>query len=92
MAVGCEGAEDLAGGFGPDEWLGIVVPFVDPGAHVAFEFDEAAVGGAAQFAVGQFSKPALNEVKPGGRGGSEVQLEAGVAQQPVPCQNSTYWG
>ncbi len=58
MAVCGEGVEDLAGGFVPDEWLGVGVPLVDPAADVGFEFDHAAVGGAAQFAVGQLGEPA----------------------------------
>ena len=68
--------------FGPDEWLGILVPLVDPGADVAFEVDPAAVGRAAQRAPGQFSEPAFDEVEPGAAGGGEVQVEPGVAQQP----------
>lgn len=42
-------------GFGPDEGFGIGVPFVDPLADVCFELEDAAVGEAAEFAVGQWT-------------------------------------
>lgn len=83
LAVAGEGVEDLVGGLGPDEGLGVSVPLVDPAAQVSFEFDHAAMGRAAQFAVGQFGEPALDQVEPGGAGGGEVQVEPGMAQQPV---------
>jgi hypothetical protein len=44
LAVGGEVVEDLVGGLGPDEGVGIGVPFIDPAADVGFEFGDAAVG------------------------------------------------
>ena len=42
-AVGGKGFEDLVGGLGPDERLGILVPLVDPLADVGLELGDAAV-------------------------------------------------
>ena len=41
------------------------------------------MGGAAELAVGQLSKPALDQVQPGRAGGGEVQVEPRVPDQPV---------
>ena len=43
MAVFGHGLEDVVSGFGPDEWLGVLVPLDDPLADVVFEFGDAAV-------------------------------------------------
>ena len=75
-----DGVEDLVGGLGPHERLGVLVPFVDPAADVAFQVDDGVVCGTAEFAGGQFGEPALDEVEPGRRGRGEVQVEAWVAQ------------
>src|SRR5262249_10226347 len=50
-----EGFEDVVGGVRPDGRSGVLVPFVDPAADVPFEFDDAPVGRAAEFAAGQRS-------------------------------------
>src|SRR5271157_4358901 len=47
------------------------------------EFAGAAVGAAAQLFFGQRREPALDEVEPGGAGRREVQVEAGMVQQPA---------
>jgi len=80
LAVSGEGFEDLVGGLGPYDWFGILVPVLGPGDDVAFEFCDRAVGRALQFTAGQFSEPAFDEVEPGGRGGGEVQHDAGVLE------------
>jgi hypothetical protein len=56
--------EDLVGGLGPDEGLGVVVPGVDPGADVGVELTDRAVRSAARLLGRQFAKPALDEVQP----------------------------
>jgi hypothetical protein len=60
LAVCGEGVEDLVGGLGPDEWFRVGVPGLDPGSDVGFEGGDAAVGGSAEFAVGQLGEPALD--------------------------------
>ena len=44
LTVGGEGFEDLVGGLGPHERLGVLVPFAGPLADAGFEFGDAAVG------------------------------------------------
>ena len=82
-AVAGEAFEDLFGGFGPHEWLGVLVPCGDPGEDVGGEFFDVAVGGALQFLGGQGGEPAFDEVHPRPVGGREVEVEPGVAQQPA---------
>jgi hypothetical protein len=55
---------------------------VDPPADASFEFGHAAVGGAAELAVGELSEPSLHEIHPAGARGSEVQVKAVMAEQP----------
>src|SRR5262252_9081792 len=83
MKISGDAVQDLISGLGPYKWPGVVVPGAGPGPEVCFEFFDAAVGGAAELAVGQFGEPPLHQVEPGGTGRGEVQAEAGVADQPV---------
>jgi hypothetical protein len=53
LAVVGEVFEDFVCGLGPDEGFGVGVPGVDPAADVGFEGGDAAVGEAAEFAVGE---------------------------------------
>lgn len=76
--------EALVGvGLGQDEGLGVGVQFVDPLAHVGFEFDVAAVGGAAEFAAGQFGEPAFHHVEPRATSRSEVAYPLANHHDPV---------
>ena len=38
---------------------------------------------AAEFAGGQLGEPAFDEVEPGRKGGGEVQVKAGMPEQPL---------
>lgn len=76
IAVCGEGVEDLVGGLGPDEGFGVGVLDVDPLADVGFEFGDAAVGGAAEFAVGEFGEPAFDQVEPRAQRDSPVHTES----------------
>src|SRR4051794_35873988 len=67
----------------PDERFRVLVPVLDPFADVVLEGDDAAVDPAADELVGEDSEPAFDLVDPGRAGGGEVQVEAGVAGQPV---------
>lgn len=75
---------DLFGGLGPDEWSWILVPVGDPRADVGFEGLHRLVGAAADLLVGEESEPAFDLVDPGGSGGGEVHVEAGVSLEPGP--------
>src|ERR1035437_4011096 len=52
-------------------------------ADGVFQFAGAAVNPAAQLLFGEQGEPALDQVEPGAAGGSEVQMEARMAQQPA---------
>ena len=65
MAVVADAGQDLVGGLGPHVGPWVVVPGVDPGADVGVEVTYRGVGAAAQFLVGQFGEPALDQVEPG---------------------------
>ena len=52
-----EGFEDVLGGFGPDEWFGVRVPVLDPGADVGFEGIDTAVVAAADELLGEVHAP-----------------------------------
>ena len=55
---------------------------VDRCWDVGFELGDAAVGGAAELAVGQLGESAFHEIDPRRDGRREVQVEARMAQQP----------
>src|SRR4029450_5008865 len=82
MKISGQVVEELVGGLGPDERLGILVPRLDPSPKVGLQLGDAAVGRAPQLAVGQAGEPALHQVQPGAVGRGQVEVEAGMAQQP----------
>ncbi len=49
-------------------------------ADGVLQFTGAAVDAAAQLLFGEPREPALDQVEPGTAGGSEVEVEAGMAQ------------
>ena len=83
--------EDVLAGGGPYEWFGVVVVrgevVLDLGDEVGYGVEHA----AAQRLVGQFPKPALDQVEPrrGGRG--EVQVESGVLVEPGRRSRACGW-
>jgi YD repeat-containing protein len=83
LAKCCDAVEDLVGGLGPHERAWILVPGFDPGADVGLEGLDAFVDAALQQFGGQLAEPALHHVEPGGAGGDEVGVEAGVGGQPA---------
>jgi len=56
--------EDLVGGFGPDEGLGVVVPVGDPAVDPGFEFGDGGEAGVGQGFAAEHGEPALDEVEP----------------------------
>src|SRR5205823_8543717 len=83
LAVAGEGGEDLVGGLDPDVGSGVLVPGGDPISDVAFEGPDAGVGAAADLLGREFGEPPLDQVEPRPGGRREVEMEAGMAQQPA---------
>jgi hypothetical protein len=73
-----------------------LVVVIDETADSVFQLACAAVNAAPDLFFGQLSEPALDQIEPGSRGGSEVQVEArtlGIASsldmcRALPCQNA----
>jgi hypothetical protein len=82
FAVAGDRFEDAFGGLGPDVRARVLVPGLDPGADVGVQGADGLVGAAAQLLVGQLREPSLDEVDPRAAGGGEVQVKAGVGDQP----------
>ena len=78
-----KGFKDLVGGFGPYEGIRVMIVDLQVVPDRGFEFAGAAEGAAANSLVGQRPEPALDQINPGGAGGSEVHLEARPLGQPV---------
>ena len=74
--------EDFPGGFGPDEglWIGIVVFQVV--VNGGFELGNGGEDAAPDALLSDQPEEALDLIEPGGRGGGEVQVKAGVLGQP----------
>jgi len=80
------GVEDLVSGFGPDEGFRMVIVDLQIALDHGFEFARAAEGAAPNLFGGERREPALDQIDPGGAGGSEVDMEAGPLGQPVADQ------
>lgn len=65
------------------EGAGVIVPGLDPGFQRGLELVERAEHAALQAAPLQLGEPPPGLVDLGGVGGGEVQLDAGVGQQPL---------
>ena len=73
----------MVGGFGPDEGFRILVVVVDEMADGVLQLQRAAMNAAAKLFLRQLGEPAFDQIQPGGRGGSEVQVEARALGQPT---------
>ena len=56
---------------------------IDEAADSVFQLACAALDAAPDLFFGQLSEPALDPIEPGGRGGSEVQVEARTFGEPA---------
>ena len=74
-----------------DKGFGVAVIVFEVSADGSAQFAGAAMNAAAQLFFGEQCKPALDQVEPGAAGGCEVQMEAGMAQQP-PARPTLRWG
>ena len=77
--------EDFFGGFGPDKRFGVGIVVFEVVVNGSFEFGDRGEDAAADALLSDQAKEALDLIEPGARGGSEVQVKAGVLGQP--CLN-----
>ena len=62
-----DGGEDVVGGLGPSEGLGVGIVGVDVGVDGLFELGDGAEHAAADMPLGEQREEALDLVDPGGR-------------------------
>jgi hypothetical protein len=84
LRVAGNAGEDLVGRFDPKERLGSFVVGGDEFADGGLQFADAAVNAAADLLVGEFGKPALDQIDPGPIGGRVVDMEAWTLRKPPP--------
>jgi hypothetical protein len=84
LGIAGDAGEDLICGSGPDERLGMFVVHGDKFADRRFEILHTAKHVTANSFVGEFGKPALDQVDPGPVGGREVNMKVGALGEPVP--------
>jgi hypothetical protein len=85
FGVGLDDADfgqDLVGGGGPGEWLGIGVPVCDVVADLVDEDLDRGEGAAADGLAGDDAKPGLDLVDPRGADGGEVEMDVQVVLEP----------
>ena len=59
-----DGGEDVVGGFGPPEGLGVFVVYFDEGPDIGFELAGGGVHAALQLLARQFGEPAFDLIDP----------------------------
>ena len=74
--------EDLVGGFGPGEGLGVGVVLGDVAMDRRLEVDDGVEGAPLESAPGECREEGLDRVQPGARGRREVKGPAGMPRQP----------
>ncbi len=74
--------QDLFGGGGPDEGLGVGVVGGQVGLDCGDQVGDGLEDAAADCFVVEFAEPAFDHVQPGARGRGEVQVKARVFGQP----------
>src|SRR5512147_1179015 len=72
-----DGREDIIGGFGPAERLGVGIAGIDIGGDGRFQFLGGAVGTALDLVLAEKREEPLHLVDPGRGGGREVGVPAG---------------
>ena len=75
-------ADDLVGGFGPDEEFAPLVPAVDERLDGGDEVFDAGERSTAYCLAGDDAEEDLDHVEPAAAGRGEVHRDAGVAFQP----------
>ena len=86
LAEAFDAGEDLVGGFGPDERLGIQVGLIDVGLDCGFQAVGADKDAALETATAQEREPAFHQIEPRRAGRGEVQMPAWSLYEPVVHQ------
>jgi hypothetical protein len=73
---------DFFGRFGPDEGLGVGIVMVEVFVDGSFGAWNGGEDAASDALVSDQAEEALDPIEPGGRGGGEVQVKAGLLGQP----------
>ena len=81
-----DGREDVVGGLGPAEGLGVGVAGVDIGGDCCFQLLDGAVSTALDLLFGEEREEPLDLVDPGRGGWREVGVPAGPLGEPVADQ------
>ena len=83
LAEALDGGEDVVGGFGPAEGLGMGIVRVDEGADVVFELPGGAMHAAPELLLREQGEEALDLIEPGCAGRGEVDVPTRPLGQPV---------
>ena len=83
-----DGSEDVIGGLGPFEGLGVGVVMTDEVHDVGAQSLDAAIDAAPDLLVGDEREEALDLIEPGRTGGREMDMPARPFGEPVADQ----WG
>src|SRR4029453_19368849 len=83
MTKTLDAREDLIGGLRPLERLRALVREVDVATDGHLEFAGAAVDPPTELLLGERGEPPLDEVHPRAAGRREVDMKAGMPQQPA---------
>ena len=82
MSPAVDGGENGIGGFGPDEWLGLVVGFSHEAVDGGLKLDNRGEDAAFEALPGERGKQAFDGIGPGAGSRGEVESEARMARQP----------
>jgi Enoyl-CoA hydratase/isomerase len=87
-----DGSEDIVGGFGPLEWLGIGIVMTDEVHNVGAQSLDAAIDAAPDLFVGDEREEALDLIEPGRAGRREMDMPARSFGEPVADQRGLVRG
>ena len=82
--------KDVICGFGPFEGLGVAIVAFDEGSDIGSERGDATIDAAADFALGDQGKEALDLIEPGCACGCQMDVPARPFDQPIADQRRSY--
>ena len=75
--------EDVLGLGGPNERLGLAIPFSDEGVNGFDQVGNTGEAAASHRLAGEFGKPALDQIEPAGAGRNKVNLDPRALGEPA---------